>query len=113
MGFDQRVPQRLTSFLTVQIGDKGHQAHPAPFGQRKSGSDRFFHRDQYDQQQKFDRDPYLKTVYLTGELSNFRLRQRHQYFSIKDENAVIDAVMFERQFRQVNFRPETGSAVLT
>ena len=52
MGFDQRVPQRLTSFLTVQIGDKGHQAHPAPFGQRKSGSDRFFHRDQYDQQLK-------------------------------------------------------------
>lgn len=62
--------------------------------------------------QKFDRDPYLKTVYLTGELSNFRLRQRHQYFSIKDENAVIDAVMFERQFRQVNFRPETGMKIL-
>lgn len=62
--------------------------------------------------QKFDRDPYLKTVYLTGELSNFRLRQRHQYFSIKDENAVIDAVMFERQFRQVNFTPETGMKIL-
>lgn len=62
--------------------------------------------------QKFDRDPYLKTVYLTGELSNFRLRQRHQYFSIKDENAVIDAVMFERQFRKVNFRPETGMKIL-
>ena len=62
--------------------------------------------------QKFDRDPYLKTVYLTGELSNFRLRQRHQYFSIKDENAVIDAVMFERQFRQVKFRPETGMKIL-
>jgi exodeoxyribonuclease VII large subunit len=62
--------------------------------------------------QKFDRDPYLKTVYLTGELSNFRLRQRHQYFSIKDENAVIDAVMFERQFRTVNFKPETGMKIL-
>lgn len=62
--------------------------------------------------QKFDRDPYLKTVYLTGELSNFRLRQRHQYFSIKDENAVIDAVMFEHQFCQVNFTPETGMKIL-
>lgn len=62
--------------------------------------------------QKFDRDPYLKTVYLTGELSNFRLRQRHQYFSIKDENAVIDAAMFERQFRTVNFKPETGMKIL-
>ena len=46
---------------------------------------------------KFDRDPYLHTVYLTGELSNFRLRQKHQYFSLKDDNAVIDAVMFEHQ----------------
>jgi exodeoxyribonuclease VII large subunit len=60
---------------------------------------------------KFDRDPYLQTVYLTGELSNFRLRQRHQYFSIKDDNAVIDAVMFERQFRTVKFTPEQGMKV--
>lgn len=57
---------------------------------------------------KFDRDPYLQTVYLTGELSNFRLRQRHQYFSLKDDHAVIDAVMFESKFRQVKFRPEEG-----
>lgn len=61
---------------------------------------------------KFDRDPYLRTVYLTGELSNFRLRQRHQYFSLKDDHAVIDAVMFEREFRQVKFRPEEGMKLL-
>ena len=50
---------------------------------------------------KFDRDPYLQTVYLTGELSNFRLRQRHQYFSLKDDGAVIDAVMFESKLSSV------------
>lgn len=61
---------------------------------------------------KFDRDPYLQTVYLTGELSNFRLRQRHQYFSLKDDGAVIDAVMFESKFRQVKFRPEEGMKLL-
>lgn len=61
---------------------------------------------------KFDRDPYLQTVYLTGELSNFRLRQRHQYFSLKDDKAVIDAVMFESKFRQVKFRPEEGMKLL-
>lgn len=60
---------------------------------------------------KFDRDPYLHTVYLTGELSNFRLRQRHQYFSLKDDQAVINAVMFERQFRQIKFTPEQGMKV--
>lgn len=61
---------------------------------------------------KFDRDPYLQTVYLTGELSNFRLRRKHQYFSLKDDNAVIDAVMFERQFAKVKFRPEEGMKLL-
>lgn len=61
---------------------------------------------------KFDRDPYLQTVYLTGELSNFRLRRRHQYFSLKDDNAVIDAVMFAREFSKVKFQPEEGMKLL-
>jgi hypothetical protein len=29
---------------------------------------------------KFDRDPYLERVFLTGEISNFRRRPKHQYF---------------------------------
>ena len=57
---------------------------------------------------KFDRDPYLQTVYLTGDLSNFRLRSGHQYFSLKDDQAVIDAVMFRSQFSKVKFTPEEG-----
>lgn len=57
---------------------------------------------------KFDRDPYLQTVYLTGEISNFRLRSGHQYFSLKDDQAVIDAVMFRSQFSKVKFTPEEG-----
>ncbi len=57
---------------------------------------------------KFDRDPYLQTVYLTGELSNFRLRSGHQYFSLKDDQAVIDAVMFRSQFSKMKFTPEEG-----
>src|SRR5699024_7313733 len=57
---------------------------------------------------KFDRDPYLQTVYLTGELSNFRLRSGHQYFSLKDDQAVIDAVMFRSQFSKVKFTTEEG-----
>ena len=33
---------------------------------------------------KFDADPYLGRVYLTGEISNFRFRANaHQYFSLK------------------------------
>ena len=33
---------------------------------------------------KFEADPYLERVYLTGEISNFRMRANaHQYFSLK------------------------------
>ncbi|GBG95070.1 exodeoxyribonuclease VII large subunit [Ligilactobacillus salitolerans] len=66
---------------------------------------RYLHR-------KFTVDPYLQRVFLTGEISNFRLRPRHQYFSLKDDNAKIGAVMFQSNFSKVKFRPEEGMKVL-
>lgn len=61
---------------------------------------------------KFDADPYLERVYLTGEISNFRFRQNgHQYFSLKDEKAKISAVMFRQAFEQLKFRPKEGMKV--
>lgn len=38
---------------------------------------------------KFDKDPYLERVYLTGQVSNFRKRPNHQYFSLKDEKRLF------------------------
>lgn len=61
---------------------------------------------------KFTADPYMRRVYLTGEISNFRMRPKHQYFSLKDENAVIDVVMFASDFSKVKFRPEEGMKVI-
>ena len=61
---------------------------------------------------KFDKDPHLGRVYLTGEISNFRLRLTHQYFSLKDENAIISATMFQSAFKKIQFRPEEGMKVL-
>ncbi|WP_318530570.1 exodeoxyribonuclease VII large subunit [Apilactobacillus micheneri] len=61
---------------------------------------------------KFDRDPYLGKIYLTGEISNFRLRPVHQYFSLKDDNAKISAIMFKSAFNKVKFTPEEGMKVL-
>lgn len=61
---------------------------------------------------KFDRDPYLGKVYLTGEISNFRLRPVHQYFSLKDDNAKISAIMFKSAFSKIKFKPEEGMKVL-
>ncbi|ESV54694.1 exodeoxyribonuclease VII large subunit [Streptococcus agalactiae LMG 14747] len=57
---------------------------------------------------KFDRDPYLERVYLTGQVSNFRRRPNHQYFSLKDEGAVIHATMWAGSFKKLGFDLEEG-----
>ncbi|HJB23064.1 MAG TPA: exodeoxyribonuclease VII large subunit [Candidatus Jeotgalibaca pullicola] len=61
---------------------------------------------------KFDADPYLERVYLTGEISNFRKRPNHQYFSIKDDHSLIQAVMYRREFSQLKFNLQEGMKVL-
>ncbi|MGX7174354.1 exodeoxyribonuclease VII large subunit [Enterococcus ratti] len=61
---------------------------------------------------KFDADPYLERVYLTGEISNFRLRANaHQYFSLKDDHAKISAIMFKGAFQKLRFQPKEGMKV--
>lgn len=61
---------------------------------------------------KFDRDPYLERVYLTGEVSNFRQRSGHQYFALKDEKSTIKATMWSGQFNKLKFKLEEGMKVL-
>lgn len=61
---------------------------------------------------KFEKDPYLHQVYVTGEISNFRKRPKHQYFSLKDDGAVLSSVMFSGAFNQLKFDLENGMKVL-
>ncbi|HEM6309096.1 TPA: exodeoxyribonuclease VII large subunit [Streptococcus suis] len=60
---------------------------------------------------KFDRDPYLEKVYLTGQVSNFRKRPSHQYFSLKDDKAVIQATMWAGVYKQLGFELEEGMKI--
>ncbi|HGF3672845.1 TPA: exodeoxyribonuclease VII large subunit [Streptococcus pyogenes] len=60
---------------------------------------------------KFDRDPYLERVYLTGQVSNFRKRPTHQYFSLKDESAVIQATMWAGVYKKLRFDLEEGMKI--
>ncbi|HEQ9219404.1 exodeoxyribonuclease VII large subunit [Streptococcus pyogenes] len=60
---------------------------------------------------KFDRDPYLERVYLTGQVSNFRKRPTHQYFSLKDESAVIQATMWTGVYKKLGFDLEEGMKI--
>ena len=62
---------------------------------------------------KFDRDPYMNQVYVMGEISGFRDRGKNnnQYFRIKDEQALISAVMFRSRYQRLNFNLEEGMKV--
>ncbi|QHT47118.1 exodeoxyribonuclease VII large subunit [Bacillus sp. SB49] len=62
---------------------------------------------------KLSGDPHLKTVWLRGEISNFKHHSRgHMYLSLKDEQARIQAVMFAGSNRSLKFVPENGMNVL-
>ncbi len=58
-------------------------------------------------------DLLLKKVYLKGEISNFKAHSRgHFYFTLKDENSRINAVMFSFNNRNMKFTPYDGMKVL-
>ena len=58
-------------------------------------------------------DMLLQKVYVVGELSNFKVHSSgHCYFSLKDEGAVINAVMFRGDAAKLRFRPESGMKVI-
>lgn len=62
---------------------------------------------------KFDIDSNLNNVYLKGEISNFKHHTRgHFYFTLKDENSRLSAVMFNFNASKVGFEPEDGMKVL-
>ena len=62
---------------------------------------------------KFDVDENLQTVYLKGEISNFKAHTSgHFYFSLKDENSKINAIMFRSNASKVIFKPADGMKVL-
>ena len=60
---------------------------------------------------KFDKDPYLERVYLTGQVSNFRKRPTHQYFSLKDDRAVIQATIWSGIYQKLGFNLEEGMKI--
>ncbi|MGD9887343.1 MAG: exodeoxyribonuclease VII large subunit [Bacilli bacterium] len=61
---------------------------------------------------KFDTDNALKNVFIQGEISNFRISKGHLYFSLKDEESEIRAIMFGSSARTLNFIPIDGMSVL-
>ena len=60
-----------------------------------------------------DKDEILSQVCVRGELSNYKAHSSgHQYFTLKDEGAVISCVMFRSDAMKMRFRPESGMKVI-
>lgn len=55
----------------------------------------------------------LQDMYVSAEISNFKHHSTgHMYFTLKDENSEIRAVMFRAYASRLNFRVENGMKVL-
>ena len=62
---------------------------------------------------KIDNDVNLQEVCIKGEISNFKHHTRgHFYFTIKDEESRISAIMFASSTKNINFEPVDGMKVL-
>lgn len=60
-----------------------------------------------------DNDIFLNKVYLKGEISNFKNHTRgHLYFTLKDDESRISAIMFQNNATKLTFTPEDGMNVL-
>jgi len=58
-------------------------------------------------------EPKFRDVWVAGEIANLRRQASgHVYFSLKDDEAVIGAVMWASQARRLKFRLDEGQEVL-
>ena len=63
--------------------------------------------------QKIDGDEYLNSVFVKGEISNFKLHYTgHMYFTLKDENSLIKCIMFKGYTPNLKFMPKDGMKVV-
>ncbi len=60
-----------------------------------------------------DDNTFLRKVYVKGEISNFKNHMSgHLYFTLKDEESRISAIMFRGKTIDLKFTPEDGKKVL-
>lgn len=58
-------------------------------------------------------NPSFRNIFVGGEISNFKLHTSgHLYFTLKDADAAISAVMFRSDAARLKFRPENGVKVI-
>ena len=61
-----------------------------------------------------DGDANLKSLFLSGEISNLKINSfsGHMYFTLKDDQAAVKAVMFKWAASRLKFLPQDGMKVI-
>lgn len=63
--------------------------------------------------QYFEKDPQMRMTAVVGELSNYTAHPSgHSYFSLKEKDSVIKAVMFKGYKPTLHFQPKNGMKVI-
>ena len=62
----------------------------------------------------FRENDKFRMIFVRGEISNFvnHAKSGHFYFTLKEGNCAVKAVMFSRYASQLRFRPENGMGVI-
>ncbi|MBP3332876.1 MAG: exodeoxyribonuclease VII large subunit [Clostridia bacterium] len=60
----------------------------------------------------FSSDVLVQSISVRGEISNLVERGGHMYMTLKDEGAVIKAVIFRSSLARIKFRPENAMKVV-
>ena len=62
---------------------------------------------------RLDNDSNIQKIYVVGEISNYhRHFSGHLYFTLKDEKAAVNCVMFKSAAASLSFEPKTGDKVV-
>ncbi len=61
----------------------------------------------------FEVEPLLSSIFIRGEISNFKLHSSgHCYFTLKDQNSILRVVMFKSKAQYLKFLPSNGLKVI-
>lgn len=60
-------------------------------------------------EKKFEVDPYMKQVFVRGEISNLKQpASGHRHFTVKDEFAMLRSVMFHKAVQKIGLFQKTA-----
>ncbi len=106
----REIPSKATTQTKSAPPRKAPEPPPAPVEEE---SRNIFSVSEINKAIKIQLEGQFTHVWLQGEISNFKAHTSgHFYFSLKDDKAQINAVMFRGFNSRLKFKPESGMEVV-